>query len=114
MPSGFELDAIVERPDSLHTVVRPLAIWLGLASFLFGAIAFGATLAAQSATVGTVTGPMLLLLGVSLVGGGFLMESTELFLDPDIEFQGREWYIVATASVCSLALAIAAGTVGLL
>ncbi|MEF8784625.1 MAG: hypothetical protein V5A45_01740 [Haloarculaceae archaeon] len=114
MRPGLEFDTLVDRPDSLSTVVRPLAIWLGLTSFFVGAIAFGATLAAQSGPVETATGPMLLLLGVSLVGGGFLMEQTALFLDPEIEFRGRQWYVVAGASVCSLGLAIAAGALSIL
>jgi|AntRauTorcE11898_2_1112593.scaffolds.fasta_scaffold76740_1 hypothetical protein len=114
MRPGLELDALVERPDSLRTVVRPLAIWVGLASFFVGAIAFGAMLAAQSGTGETVIGPMLLLLGVSLVGGGFLMDRTELFLDPEIEFRGRQWSVVASASICSLGLAIAAGALSIL
>jgi hypothetical protein len=107
MGLGFEFDPSIERPDPLRTALRPFAIWLGMVSFLVGAIVFGATLADQSGQVEAFTGPMLLLLGVSLVGGGFLMEATDLFLDPEIEFSGREWYVVAGASVLLLTLAVA-------
>jgi hypothetical protein len=109
MGTGLELDEIIDRPDHLRTVLRPLAIWLGISSFFVGAISLGSTLATQSGTVEATTGPMLLLLGVSLAGGGFLMEPTELFLDPEIEFDGRTWYVVAGSSVCLLALAVVAG-----
>jgi hypothetical protein len=107
MGRGFESDTQLHRPDSLADSLRPLAIWLGLGTFFLGAILLGASLARESADA--VVGPMFLLLGVSLVGGGFLMDPTEFFLDPEIEFTGREWYVVAGASVLLLALAVIAG-----
>ena len=76
---------------------------------MIGAIALGAQLADQPGATEAVTGPLLLLLGVALVGGGFLMDPTGLFLDPDVEFSGRQWYVVAGASVFLLGLAIVAG-----
>ena len=107
MGRGLEFDAQLHRPESLADGLRPLAIWLGLGTFFLGALALGATLAQGAA--GAFTGPMLLLLGVSLVGGGFLMEPTEFALDPEVEFSGREWYVVAGASVLLLVPAVVAG-----
>lgn len=108
MGRGFELDAPLDRPDFLRELLRPLAIWLGLVTFFVGAIVLGAYLA-DSGGSGEFTGPMFLLLGVALVGGGFLMDTTDFFIDPEIEFAGREWYVVAGASVLLLALAVVAG-----
>jgi len=94
---GLGFDASLDRPEPLRELLRPVAIWLGIASFFAGTIATGATLAAGG--TGTLTGPLLLFLGVSLIGGGFLMEPTEFLLDPELEFSGREWYFVAAVSV---------------
>ena len=113
MGRGFDFETDFDGPDSRRDALRPLAIWLGLSTFLVGAIVLGARLA-QSGSAEAFAGPMLLLLGVSLVGGGFLMEPTDLFLDPEIEFSGREWYVVAGASVCLLALAVVAGVLTVL
>jgi hypothetical protein len=102
------LDVPFDRPDPLRECLRPAAIWLGLAAFFVGALALGATLAArQSGAARAFTGPVLLLLGVALVGGGFTMSPTEFRLDPDIEFDGRRRYLVAGSS--ALLLAVAAG-----
>ena len=109
MAPGLELDVPFDRPDSPRDLFRPLAIWFGLAVFLLGAVTLGAALADQSGAVEAFTGPMLLVLGVALVGGGFLMEQSDFFLDPEIEFEGREWYLVVGTSLCLLAFAIAAG-----
>lgn len=108
MGRGLELDTQLNRPDSLHDVLRPLAIWLGLGTFFVGAIVLGGRLA-ESGMAEAFTGPMLLLLGVALVGGGFLIEPTGFFLDPEVEFAGRVWYVVAGATVFLLVLAIVAG-----
>jgi hypothetical protein len=108
MGRGFELDTRLHRPDSLRELLRPLAIWLGLVTFFLGAIALGARLA-RAETTEAFVGPMLLLLGVALVGGGFLMDRTDFLLDPEVEFSGREWYVVAGASVLLLALAVVVG-----
>ena len=110
----LDLDAGFERPEPLRTVLRPLAIWLGLAVFFLGSIALGAALAAQSGTVRAFVGPMLLVLGVALVGGGFTMEPTPLVLDPDIEFTGREWYGLVCISVLFLLVAVVAFLAALL
>jgi hypothetical protein len=109
MGRGFGFDTRLDRPDSLRESLRPLAIWLGLGTFFVGALALGAALADQSGATEAFAGPMFLLLGVALVGGGFLMDTTDFFLDPEVEFDGREWYVVAGASLFLLVLAVGAG-----
>ena len=87
-----------------RSLVRPAAIWLGLATFFFGSILFGETLA-TSATA--FEGPLFMLLGVALVGGGFTMEPSEFEYDPEIAFSGRRYYVVA--GVSALFVAVTAG-----
>ena len=100
------LEALVDRPDSLRPRLRPVAIWLGLVTFLAGAIRLGATLAGGT---DPFTGPVLLLLGVALVGGGFAMNPTTHALDPDVEFdRARRHFVVG---VSALFLLLAAGVV---
>jgi hypothetical protein len=100
-----------DRIDPL-TLVRPAAIWLGLAVFLFGSILFG------NALTGTGTqpfeGPLFMLLGVALVGGGFTMDASEFEYDPEIEFSGLEYYVVAGLSALFLLVAIAVLVLGVL
>lgn len=96
----------LDRPVSLRDCLRPVAIWLGLACFFLGSIFLGDTLAArQFGDAEAFTGPVLMSLGVSLVGGGFTMDPTNRRLDPVVTFQGRQQYIVAGLSGLFLALA---------
>jgi hypothetical protein len=95
------------RPGSLRRYLRPAAIWLGLGTFFAGALFLGATLAAPAGSAEIFTGPMLLLLGVSLIGGGFTMDVTDFLLDPKIEFEGRHRIFVAGISLLFLVLSAA-------
>ena len=98
------IDALVDRPDSLRPRLRPVAIWLGLVTFLAGAIGLGAALAGGAEPF---TGPLLLLLGVALVGGGFGMTPTTNALDPDLEFDRARRSFVVAVSALFLVLAVA-------
>jgi hypothetical protein len=111
MAPGFELDRWLDRRLSVRDHLRPLAIWLGLTVFMAGSIALGAALAEG---VDSVVGPLLMILGVSLVGGGFTMAPTDSFLDPDIEFTDEQWYFVAAVSVLFLLIAAISFVVALL
>ncbi|MFB6233092.1 MAG: hypothetical protein ABEH61_02420 [Haloarculaceae archaeon] len=85
--------------EPLSRTLRPVAVYLGLAAFLIGSVVLGTALAAdQPARVTVYTGPMLLLLGVSLVGGALVMEPSEFWLDPDIEFTGLPRYVATGVS----------------
>lgn len=84
-------------------LVRPAAIWVGLGTFLLGSILFGDTLA--RAGTQPFEGPVLMLLGVALVGGGFTMDRSEMVYDPEIEFSGLEYYAVAGVSTLLLVVA---------
>ncbi|MFT4921911.1 MAG: hypothetical protein ACI8XM_001119 [Haloarculaceae archaeon] len=86
--------------------VRPLAICFGLGVFFVGSIVLGSALAAtQPSRLQSYLGPLLLLLGVSLIGGGFVMEPTEYWLDPEVSFDGPHLYFVAGSSGLFLVLA---------
>ena len=92
--------------EPLSRYLRPTAIFLGLSLFLVGSLVLGAALAIeQLPQVYRYGGPILLLIGVSLVGGGFVMESSEYWLDPEIEFASPWRYFVAGVSVLFLVLA---------
>ncbi len=95
-------DGTLSRPEGSPQLLRPAAIWLGLGSFLVGSLFLGVTLAAENTT--PFAGPILLLLGVALIGGGFTMETAPSRLDPDIEFEGLRWYFVAGISTLFLCL----------
>jgi hypothetical protein len=111
MASGFELDRWLDRPVSPRDLLRPLAIWLGLTVFLAGSIVLGAALAEGA---DSVVGPLLMLLGVSLVGGGFTITPSDFFLDPEIEFAGTQWYFVVGVSLLFLLIAAVSFAVALL
>ena len=86
--------------------LRPAAIFAGLAVFLLGALVLGAALASTPAPrVYLSGGPILLLLGVALVGGGLVMEPSEYWLDPEVEFTGLQRQFVAGASALFLCVA---------
>jgi hypothetical protein len=72
-----------------------------------GTLALGATLATPGGEAEPFLGPLFLLLGVSLIGGGFTMDATEFFLDPEIEFSGTRRYFVAGVSLLFLVLSAA-------
>jgi hypothetical protein len=99
----LQLRESLDRPDPLRVCLRPLSIWLGLATFLGGSILLGSTLASPNAD--PFAGPLLLLVGVALVGGGFTMEPTDLFPDPEVAFTGSERYFGAAVSVLFVLLA---------
>ncbi len=93
------------------TLVRPAAIWLGLGSFFVGSILFGDALAGTGAI--PHAGPLLMLLGVALVGGGFTMEPTDFEYDPGLTFSGMEWYVITGVSALFVAVSavLLAGTI---
>lgn len=84
-------------------VARPVAIWLGLVGFFLGSVLFGNALA--SAGTRPFGGPLLMLLGVALVGGGFTMAPTGLAFDPDIEFSGLARSVIVGCSSLFVVLA---------
>jgi hypothetical protein len=89
----------------LSRYLRPAAIFLGLGVFLLGSLVLGAALAiSRPPQTYAYGGPLLLLLGVSLIGGGFVMEPSEYWIDPEIEFAGPWRYFVAGVSVLFLVL----------
>jgi len=106
MDSTF--DSVIARPALSSALLRPATIWSGLASFFAGALVLGGTLADQSGGADPFTGPILLLFGVSLVGGGFAMEPVDQFLDPDVAFEGTGRYFAAGVSLLFGLLAVAA------
>lgn len=92
---------------------RPAAIFLGLCVFLVGVIVLGAALAAgQSRFLLAYTGSLLAVLGVSIVGGALVMAPSEHWLDPDIEFDGPQRYLVTAVSVLFLLFAVVALVAG--
>lgn len=92
--------------EPLSRYLRPAAIFLGLGVFLLGSLVLGAALAIDRLPqMYLYGGSILLLLGVSLIGGGFVMEASEFWLDPEIEFAGPWRYFVAGVSALFLALA---------
>jgi len=98
--------ADIEAPSES---LRPTAIFLGLGVFLLGAIILGAALAdTQPSRFLAFTGALLVILGVSLVGGALVMAPSDYWLDPDIEFEGPERYLVVAVSVLSLLFAAVA------
>jgi len=91
--------SVEARVEPLSRALRPFGVFLGLAVFLLGAVVLGDALATDApAVVARYTGPMLMALGVSLVGGAFVMEPTSYWLDPEIEFDGPKRYFVAGVS----------------
>jgi hypothetical protein len=87
--------------DSLNDItdvalVRPAAIWLGLSSFLIGSIFLGGALAGAGAV--TAEGPLFMLLGVALIGGGFTMKPTGFEYDAGLEFSGMKQYAMTAIS----------------
>lgn len=94
----------------LSRALRPVAVFLGLAAFLVGAVVLGAALAADhSARLTLYTGPMLMLLGVSLVGGALVMEPSEYWLDPEVEITGLpRYFVVGVSGLFVLVVAVVA------
>jgi hypothetical protein len=86
--------------------LRPAAIFLGLGVFLFGALVLGAALTTpRPPRVYVYSGPLLLALGVSLVGGALVMDPSGYWLDPDVEFRGWQRGVVVVASAGFVVLA---------
>jgi hypothetical protein len=86
--------------------LRPAAIFLGLGVFLLGALVLGAALATiRPPRVYVYSGPLLLALGVALVGGALVMDPSEYWLDPDVEFRGWRRVVVVAVSVGFVVLA---------
>jgi hypothetical protein len=99
----------IEPPRHLRTA----AIFAGLGTFLLGAIVLGSALAVeQPGRIQTYVGPMLLLLGVSLIGGGFVMRRSDHWLDPELTFEGGRRYFVAGTALVSVVLAGAVALFG--
>jgi hypothetical protein len=98
-----EIDGSFDRPTPLSAVLRPLGLWLGLGSFLAGAILLGGALDAPGAE--PFAGPLLLLLGVALVGGVFAMEPTGYRPDPEIEFTAPRRYLAVGVAALFVVLA---------
>jgi len=107
------LDSVIPRPALSSALLRPATIWAGLALFFAGTLVLGATLAAESGGTDPFSGPILLLLGVSLIGAGFAMEPADRFLDPDVRFEGTRRYFAAGVSLLFGLLAVAALVVAL-
>ena len=100
------LNGLEEELDLYTRYLRPGAIFLGLGVLLLGAIVLGASLTvSQPPRMYVYSGPILVLLGVSLVGGGLVMEPSEYWLDPEIEFVGWQRNFVAGISVAFLLFA---------
>jgi hypothetical protein len=95
------------RPFPRYRYLRPAAVWLGLASFFVGSLFLGATLAPPEESAEPLAGPVLLSVGVGLVGGAFTTDATDVALDPDVEFEGVGRYFAAGISVVFLSLSIA-------
>lgn len=96
---GVVMDRVFD--DSLKDItdvalVRPAAIWLGLGSFLLGSIFLGAALAGAGAI--TAEGPLFMLLGVALIGGGFTMKPTGFEYDAGLVFSGMKKYAITGIS----------------
>ena len=108
----LDIEGSFDRPSRLPAVLRPLGIWLGLGAFLAGSILLGGALAAPGAE--PFAGPLLLVLGVALVGGAFAMEPTGLQLDPEIEFTGSERYLAVGVAALFVILAAAVLALALL
>jgi hypothetical protein len=109
----IQLEEHSEALEPLQRYLRPSAIFLGLGTFLLGAIVLGSALAAaRPAHVELYLGPLVLLLGVGLVGGAFLMEPSDHWLDPEVAFEGLRRYFVATVSTASVLLAAAIALFG--
>ncbi len=99
--------------EPLSRTLRPVAVFFGLAVFLVGAVVLGVALAAdQSVRVALYTGPMLLLLGVALIAGAFLMETSEHWLDPGVEVTGLLRYAVAGVSALFVLVVAVVALVG--
>ena len=95
--------------EPLSKSLRPAAIFLGLGVFLLGAIVLGAALAADGTSrLLAYTGTLLMLLGVSLIGGALVMDPSDFWLDPEIELEGPGRYLVVALSVLCLLFAAVA------